>query len=106
MQQAAIPAPYRDVWSVLDRYGLPVAILGVMFWFGYRVLWPFMMDLVKADREMWKAQLSDSQNQIKAQTAAFLSALDKQHELMRVEFDKLHERLEREYRDHRTENKG
>jgi hypothetical protein len=94
LQQQPTNPSYHDIWSVLDRYGLPMAILSVIFWFGYKVFWPFMTSLIAANQELMKAELAHSRDQIKNQGDQFVAALAKRDELLRTEFQSLHDRLD------------
>ncbi len=89
------PQPtYRDIWSVLDRYGLPMAILAAMFLFGYRVLWPFVTSLIASSQELMRTELGYSREQMKHQGEQFLAALTRRDEIMKAEFASLHQRLD------------
>ena len=88
---------YHDIWSVLDRYGLPMAILSIMFWFGYRVFWPFMISLVTANQELMKTELAQSRQEMKTQGEAFVAALSRRDEILKAEFNRLHDRLDRDF---------
>jgi len=107
LAQATSPSAH-DVLSLMDRYGLPLAMLVAFVWFVYKVLWPFMTKEVEGYREITKAQLAEGRADMRtqaakaeAQAAAFLAALASRDDLLRVEFERLHDRLDR-YRDNRN----
>lgn len=96
---------YHDIWSVLDRYGLPMAILAIMFWFGYRIFWPFMVSLVTANQELMKTELAHAREEMKVQGERFVAALERRDEILKVEFSRLHEKLNEGFNEARGHGK-
>jgi len=97
---------YQDVWSVVDRYGLPMAILTVMFWFGYRIFWPFMLTLVAANQETMKSELAHAREEMKLQGEVFVAALTRRDEVMQAGFTSMHDHVTRSFEALRAELYG
>ena len=97
--QPAVPTvtnDYREIGSLIDRYGLAAVFLLLVVLFITRWLWPLLVKIIETDREMWKAQLATAQERLEKQGAAFLAALDRRDDILKVEFSKLHERLDKD----------
>ena len=79
--------------SFLDRYGIPVVILGVLVWSIYKLFWPALLRQIDDTRKVLVNQLDEAQKRLDKQTTEFLAALDRRDRIMEQGFAKLDDRL-------------
>ncbi len=76
--------------QILDRYGIPLGILVIVAWFGYKRIWPLILQ-----------QITDAQRRLDRTTAEFLKsngefvqALKEHSEVMHNGFERINDRLD------------
>lgn len=80
-------------YGVIDRYGLPVAVLIVGGLAFYKLVWPLLLRQIDTTTKILLKQLEDAQQRIDKSGDDFLEALKRRDAIMEREFTKLHERL-------------
>lgn len=81
---------------VMDRYGLPVAMLGVVTLAVYKLFWPMLVRQIDEGRQQMKEQLKESNARFDHATGEFLKALDRRDDVLQKGLKEIHTLLERE----------
>lgn len=82
--------------TVVDRYGLPLAMLAVMAYAVYKLIWPVLIRQIDESRAQMKDQLKDSNDRFDKASDEFLKALQRRDEMLAHSFKELHARLDRD----------
>lgn len=81
-----------NIWSILDRYGLPLAMLCVVMFAIYKLVWPLLLSQIEGSRATLITQLEAANKRLDNSQASFLKALEDQNTVMQDGFSRL-ERL-------------
>ena len=81
-----MPVPEPSVWSILDRYGLPIAMLAVVLIALYKFIWPLLLNQIEGSRKMLTEQLEASQTRLDGVNREFLKALERRDQIMEKGF--------------------
>lgn len=74
--------PPVTVWSVLDRYGLPLFLLIIVLWFIYKIGWPAFNSQLDISRKVLEAQLDKAQERLESSNKEFLRALERRDAIL------------------------
>lgn len=94
-------------WYLIDRYGVPTAGFIAVMWFVAKKLWPLYLKQSEDSKKLLEHQLeisqtrldkmaTDSQTRFDKMAGEFLHSLEHRDALMKTEFDRLHDRWDRE----------
>lgn len=82
-----------NYFGVVDRYGLPGAVLVVFGLAFYKLIWPLLLRQIDSTTKILMKQLEDAQARADKSAEEFLRALERRDTVMEREFTKLHERF-------------
>lgn len=81
----------ESVVTLIEKFGAPVAILGIILWFISKKIWP----LLEKQIESQKLQLDAAHALMKETNKDFVAALERRDQMTIQEFARLHDRLAR-----------
>ena len=78
--------PESSVWSITDRYGLPLGMLAVVLIALYKFIWPLLLNQIEGTRKTLTEQLEASQTRLDGVNREFLKALERRDDIMEKGF--------------------
>lgn len=81
--------------TVVDRYGLPLAMLGVLAYVVYKLIWPVLIRQIDESRQQMKEQLKDANDRAEKQTGEFLHALQRRDDILEKGLKEIHAEIHR-----------
>lgn len=84
-----------NAWAVLDRYGLPTLVVLGLSYAVYRGVWPLLLKQIEDNRAVLLEQLKEAQARLDKSQEKFLEALERHDGIIKHEFGRLHERMDR-----------
>jgi len=79
----------HDIWSILDRYGLPIVALLIVVLAIYKLVWPLLL----RQMAIISTQLDIAQERLEKSQSEFMRALERRDAIMSQGFADLHTEL-------------
>lgn len=84
-----------NAWGVLDRYGLPTLVTAGLAYVVYKLVWPLLIKQIEGTQAVLLEQLKEAQSRLDSSQEKFLQALERHDEIIKHEFGRIHDRLDR-----------